>query len=168
MLGHQLQYAVIFSFGPSTLDQVWVEHFLPPMEALYIGSIREKLRCNIITITKKRNKILMSLLQCNQLLQWNSEREREREREREPSGHNKKVVEVTLNEAGNKNTHQSSSSFYPCAIAQLAARPHPGPIHPTHISSKPLNEPTNQQQQQQQKQMVLLFGTTLIHSSFGS
>ncbi len=81
----------------------------------------------------------MSLLQCNRLLQWN----REREREREPSGHNKKVVEVTLNEARNKNTHQSSSSFYPCAIAQLAARPHPGPIHPTHIWSKPLNEPTN-------------------------
>ncbi len=135
VLGHQFQYAVVFSFGPSTLDQVRVEHFLPPMEALYIGSIREKLRCNIITITKKRKEILMSLLQCNQLLPWNSERERENQVDI--------TREVTPNEAGNKKTHQSSSSFYPCAIAQLAARPHPGPIHPTHISSKLLIEPNN-------------------------
>jgi hypothetical protein len=105
------------------------------MEALYIGSIREKLRCNIITITKKRKEILMSLLQCNQLLPWNSERERENQVDI--------TREVTPNEAGNKKTHQSSSSFYPCAIAQLAARPHPGPIHPTHISSKLLIEPNN-------------------------
>ena len=43
LLRHQLQYEEVFSRGPGPLDQVGVEHLLPPVETLHIGAPRQRL-----------------------------------------------------------------------------------------------------------------------------